>query len=503
MKKNLSSSTEPARREAIHEEFLRRAGRIPFLGFGLSVDVYSPDVLDLYQELRREQIPMGYLEIFHAASEVLEMVRARLPDTPLAYHAEGIWVTQPDWDTAYNSQARLRAIACNLRMLQAHWVNQECAAKEIAGFSFGTYLPPVFTRASADITAYHAWNVQLQLDECAWGPQANSPLLLLESPPLTYFLMGEMPYAEFFSNITALAPCGLVLDLGHVWTVYRYSGAWRTQGLESFFQDFLEQFPLERVIEIHIAGLDCHPYIPTQVGSGSFDNPPDWIDAHEAPIPDELLMLLARVIKEPRLLNLKGIALEVDNKQIPLICREMKAVLKMMESLVHMPAWVPSPATNLLKAATCPVENVEPSQETREVLTRQYREYMELVSEVLSGRMDVPRQGDAEMHKGLHVYVTQYLPYEILSWGGDVRVMFPDACAILDQYGISLKQFVQFWFAHPRTSESEYDFFLLKIDVFVEFIGQVFPGASSLVKQEAEFLAKGYLLASQGPSTYS
>lgn len=501
MKKRLSYSTDPSRREAIHEAFLRRSGRIPFLGVGLSVDVYSPDVFDLYQELRREQIPMGYLEIFHATSEALEMVRARLPDMPLAYHAEGIWVTQPDWDAAYNSQERLRAIAFNLRMLQAHWVNQECAAKEIAGFSFGTYLPPVFTRASADVTAYQAWNVQLQLDEYAWGPQANSPLLLLESPPLTYFLMGEMPYAEFFSNITAIAPCGLVLDLGHVWTVYRYSGAWRNQGLESFFEDFLEQFPLERVIQIHIAGLDCHPYIPTQVGSGPFESPPDWIDAHEAPIPDELLMLLARVIREPRLLNLKGIALEVDNKQIPLICREMKTVLKMMEPFVHVPAHVPLPATNLQKTATCPVENVEPSRETRDVLTRQYREYMALVSEVLSDRLDVPSQWDAEMNKGLHVYATQYLPYEILSWGGDVRVMFPNACAILDQYGISLKQFVEFWFTHPRTSESEYDFFLLKINVFVEFIGQVFPGASSLVKQEAEFLAQGYLLASQGPST--
>ena len=311
--------------------------------------------------------------------------------------------------------------------------------------------------------------------------------------------MGEMPYAEFFSNITAKAPCGLVLDLGHVWTVYRYSGAWRKQSLEAFFEDFLEQFPLERVIQIHIAGLDCHPHILTQVGSERYKNPPDWIDAHEASIPDELLMLLAWVIREPRLLNLKGIALEVDNKQIPLICREMKTVLKIVESFVPVPARVPSPDTNLQSAASCRVENVEPPQETRDVLIRQYREYMALVNEVLSGRLDVPSQWDTEMNKGLHLYANKYLPYEILSWGGDVRVMFPNACAILDQYGISLKQFVQFWFAHPRSSESEYDFFLLKIEVFVEFIEQVFPAASSLVRQEAEFLAQGYRLASQGP----
>ena len=501
MVKRLSYSTDPSRREAIHEEFLRRAGRIPFLGLGLSVDVYSPAVFDLYQELRSQQIPIAYLEIFHAASEALAMVRARLPDIPLAYHAEGVWVTQPDWATAYNSQERLRATAFNLRMLQAHWVNQECAAKEIGGFSFGTYLPPVFTRASAEITAYQAWNAQLQLDQCDWGPQLNSPLLLLENPPLTYFSMGEMPYAEFFANIAAMAPCGLVLDLGHAWTVYRYSGAWRNQCLESFFETFLEQFPLERVIEIHIAGLDCHPNIFTQLGAEPHGNPPDWIDAHEASIPDELLMLLARVIGEPRLLNLKGIALEVDNKPIPLICREMKTVMEILGPLMNLSSQVPFPATNFQKAATFPVENVEPSRKTRDVLTRQYQEYMALVREVLSSRLDVAAPWDAEMNMGLHVYATQYLPYEILSWGGDVRVMFPNACHILDQYGISLKQFVEFWFAHPRTSESEYDFFLLKIDLFVEFIVQVFPEASSLVKQEAELLTQGYLLASQGAPT--
>ncbi|WP_447964694.1 multinuclear nonheme iron-dependent oxidase [Nitrospira sp. Ecomares 2.1] len=494
--------TDLSRGEAIYEDFLRRAGRIPFLGLGLSVDVYSPDIFDLYEELRSQQIPMAYLEIFHAASEALAMVRARLSDIPLAYHAEGIWVTQPDWDTAYNSQERLQATAFNLRMLQPHWVNQECAAKEIGGFSFGTYLPPVFTRASAEITAYQTWNAQLQLDQFDWGQQVSSPLLLLEVPPLTYFSMGEMPYAEFFANISAKSPCGLVLDLGHVWTAYRYSGAWRKQGLESFFEAFLEQFPLERVIEIHIAGLDCHPNIHTGLDTEPH-GPQNWIDAHEAPIPDELLMLLTRVLGDSRLLNLKGIALEVDNKPIPLICREMKMVMEMVEPPGHLIAQVRSSATELQRESNFPVENVEPSRETRDGLTLQYREYMALVREVLSGRLDVPGSLDAEMNMGLHVYATQYLPYEILTWGGDVRVMFPNACDLLAQYGISLKQFVEFWFAHPRTSESgiEYDFFLLKIDLFVKFIGQIFPEASSLVKQEAELLIQGYLLASQGAST--
>ncbi len=95
-----------------------------------------------------------------------------------------------------------------------------------------------------------------------------------------------------------MAPCGLVLDLGHVWTVYRYTGACRSQSLESFFESFLKVFPLERVVQIHIAGLDCHPQILNKLASGEHKNPPAWIDAHETSIPKELFVLLGRVLQE-------------------------------------------------------------------------------------------------------------------------------------------------------------------------------------------------------------
>jgi hypothetical protein len=482
----------------IHQEFLRRASRIPFFGLGLSVDVYFPDIFELYEELQNRKILMSYLEIFHAAPEALEVVRARLPGIPLAYHAEGLWFTQPDWETAYDSQERLQAAARDLQILQAHWVNQECATKEIAGFAFGTYLPPLFSGASAEVTAYHTWKAQQQLDQCDWGQQAESPLLLLEGPPLSYFSIGDISYAEFFTRVVAMAPCGLVLDLGHVWTVYRYSDAWRSQDLQSFFEAFLEQFPLERVIQIHIAGLDCHPTILNRLASGPHQNPPAWIDAHEAPIPEELLQLLARVVREPRLINLKGIALEVDNKQISLICREVKTIMEILEPLVPSRPQVFVPGTEVQGEEGPQVWDFEPSREIRHMLTRQYMDYVDLVTGKVRGRLDIPKAWDEGVGKELGYYATQYLPYEILSWGGDVRVMFPQTCQLLDQHGVRLNQFVEFWFAHARTSESEYDFFLLKIHLFVEFLDQVLPRAVSPVKLEAELLSQAYAIACQG-----
>ena len=48
--------------------------------------------------------------------------------------------------------------------------------------------------------------------------------------------------------------------------------------------------------------------------------------------------------------------------------------------------------------------------------------------------------------------------------------MFPRTCALLLAANISLTQFIPFWFDKPRLEQDDYDFFLLKIDRFVEFV---------------------------------
>jgi uncharacterized protein len=482
----------------MYQEFLRRASRIPFLGLGLSVDLYSPAIFELCDELHNRHIPIAYLEIFHAVPEALEIVRARLLGLPLVYHAEGLWFTQPDWDTRYFSQKRLGAAVRNLQILQSHWVNQECATKEMAGFAFGTYLPPLFTEASAEVTAYHTWKAQQRLDGYDWGQKESSPLLLLEVPPLSYFSIGDISYSEFFAKVTAMAPCGLVLDLGHVWTVYRYTGAWRNQNLATFFEAFLKQFPLERVIQIHIAGLDYHPEILNRWTSETYQNPPLWIDAHEASIPGELFELLIRVVQDPRLVNLKGIALEVDGKHIPLICREIQAMIKIVNPLVYSRLQVSMPAAGFQKKEEPPIQNFTLSTEIRQILTSQYRNYIALVTGKMKNGFDFQNEWDKGAKEELHFYTTKFLPHEIKSWGGDVRVMFPQTCQLLDQHKISVNQFVDFWFACARASETEYDFFLFKIQRFVEFLDQVLPHAHTIVKQEADFLFQGYMVACQG-----
>lgn len=479
----------------VSRAFLARASRIPFLGVGLSVDVYSPNVLDLSAALNQHHLSVGYLEIFQAHSRALRTVRENLPSIPMAYHAEGLWFTQPNWNGSVQAATRLELVAQELELLEAWWVNQECASKEIAGIPFGTYVPPLFTEEGAKLTAQQVWNAQEELDVRNWGKQ-DPPLVLLEVPPLTYFAVGDLLYAEFFQRVADWAPCGFVLDLGHVWTAFRYSGAWKIQTFEEFFDTFLEAFPLERVIQIHVAGLACHSSVSVGKAHGPVAVPAPWVDSHPDPIPQELFLVLGKILRDNRLRHIKGIALEVDNKAISLICRELEFVQgqfgEQVERIRH----------RFSGDLEMPMEGEPRHVDTadshsldslHQEMGKQYADYLSLLTggnvETIAGRVAIP----IESREGVQVYASQYLPQEILSWGGNLSEMFPQSCEALKRHNMGLERFLEFWFATPWSGEEmEYDFFLMKITRFVEFIRVVLPGGVPVAVQEAMVLREGY-----------
>jgi uncharacterized protein (UPF0276 family) len=467
--------------------FDRRASRIPPHGLGLSVDVYQPDVFELAEALARHGLPYGYLEIFKAAEPALAEVRRFLPSMPLAYHGEGLWMTQSDWTTAYPFEQELDLAVAHLRALGSHWMTHECAAKQMAGFSFGTYLPPLFTRASAEVTAEHVSLVQDRLDRSVGG--TAGPLLLLEMPPLTYFAFGEMPIPDFFRRITELAPCGLVLDIGHLWTVYRYVGAWRRCSLHAFLSEFLDVFPMERVVQIHLAGLAVHD---TGIRAGEpqattmQDNPPFWIDAHGAPIPEVLWDMLHQVLSHSGLRNLKGIALEVDTKAIPQIVAEFRRFRERFGQ-----AFTASLSDGERQDRPDTPAGLTSERRERSVLARQYRLYVQSVSAV--NRIEWPSL--ALEPEGLAIYRGAYLPHEILHWGGELAEMFPLSCSRLAEAGLSLDAFVAYWFREPRPVDGPYDFFLLKVERFKDFVREVLPSDAAVAEREAAELKVAYLAA--------
>ncbi|MBI5410725.1 MAG: DUF692 family protein [Nitrospirae bacterium] len=476
----------------VNQEFFRRVSRIPHHGVGLSVDVYQPDLFELLDALERQSLAYGYLEIFKAAQPALASVRRRLPDKLLAYHAESLWVTQPDWTTAYPYEEEIAATAGRLQALGSRWLTHECASKQMAGYAFGTYLPPLFTRAGAEVAAEHIRLVQGRLDQQFDTLGGRVPLFLFELPPLTYFAFGDCPIAEFFRFIADLTPCGMVLDIGHLWTVYRYSGEFGRKGPNEFLSEFLETFPLERVVQIHVAGLAEHE------ADDRVSDPARWIDAHGAPIPELLFDMLEQVLAHPTLRHLKGIALEVDNKAVPQIVREFRQFTERFawwdrQNRLSHPA---RPDEGL------PVFHGERSRASvatgQEVLVGEPELLVQydLYAQIITGRMQAGRLPTCGLEPGaLEVYSRVYLPHEILHWGGDLRDMFPEICRRLDRAGIALESFVGYWMREPRRSLAPYDFFLLKLDRFVDFVREVFPEAAETAERETVELKKAYQTA--------
>ena len=478
----------------VQQDFQRRLRNIPPLGMGLSVDVYSPDLFELVKRLREQGLQPSYLEIFKASTTALRTVRQAMPDIPLAYHGEGLWITQPDVQESRFFQQDVSDTVTQLNSIQSLWLNHECAMKQMAGYSFGTYLPPLYTRLSAEVVAANITTVQQAMDRQSRREDGTAPLFLLEMPPLTYFSAGTMRIPHFFRSVTALVPCGLVLDIGHLWTVYRYTSAWQRVSLEQFVGEFLDEFPLERVVEIHIAGLACHESIGEPKGGEGL---PEWIDAHAAPIPSILFTMLEQVMAHQDLVSLRAVALEVDTKPIQVIVDEYAEAVRRCSFLIQQTMARGTAVKPSMELAPSQVSVQTPvCQSDREQLRDQYAHYAQIISG--QAPMTGPEWQDAAAEPaGITRYRTSYVSHEILHWGGDLAEMFPQTCRVLAERGICLTEFVAFWFRSPRPLTQSYDFFLLKLDRFLEFVTERAPEARVCAEQEDDMLRLAYAQANE------
>ena len=474
---------------SIEQRFRSRVEGIPRLGLGLSVDVYSPDLFELMDRFLSQEHRPAYLEIFRATATALQSVRLHLPAIPLAYHGEGLWITQPDFAAPAFVEKELDDVASQLAILKSPWLNHECATKQMAGYSFGTYLPPLYTAESARVVAANIASVQERMDRESRSGKAFGPLFLLEMPPLTYFMAGTMSVPQYFRLVTELVPCGLVLDIGHLWTVYRYTAVRRQSLLEQFVRQFLDEFPMERVIEVHVAGLAQHEAaVPRQ----SPDADLEWMDAHAAPIQSVSWTMLEQVLAHPRLVNLRGVALEVDTKPIDRIVEEFHEASMRVGPMVRRRLANSSTSIDSvpMRAEPCPEEHLV-SEVYRQRLQADYARYAQIVSgqRAPTGPEWQEVAGDPA---GLNRYIHDYMPHEILNWGGAITEMFPETCRVMRGKGVSLEEFVPWWFQIARPVDRPYDFFLLKIDRMLEFVAERAPAVLKQAEREADSLRTAY-----------
>jgi uncharacterized protein len=173
-------------------------------------------------------------------------------------------------------------LADSIQLLQAPWASEHLSFNRTVGrdgpFQTGFLLPPIQSTNAVEVAVSNI----LQLKSMLKVPFAFETGVSYLQP-----ISGEMSDGAFIAAVADGADCGIVLDLHNLWTNER-------NGRQSVVA-VLDEIPLDRVWEMHLAGGD------------QFDG--YWIDSHSGIVPAEVINLAITVA--PSLPNLKAIIFEI------------------------------------------------------------------------------------------------------------------------------------------------------------------------------------------------
>ena len=195
--------------------------------------------------------------------------------------------------------------------------------------------------------------------------------------------------------------------------------------------------------------------------------------------------------------RLRAVALEVDTKPIDTIAEEYAEAVRRFSLLVQQTMVRGMASEQSMDLTRPPLSVQEPMcRSDRQQLRDDYTRY----AQIISGQAPIAGPEWQEVvaeETGLTRYRTSYVPHEILHWGGDLAEMFPQTCLALLEREICLTEFVVFWFRLPRPITQSYDFFLLKIERFLEFVTERAPDVRGCVQQECDMLRLAYAQANE------
>jgi uncharacterized protein (UPF0276 family) len=204
--------------------------------------------------------------------------------------------------------------------LASPWVSEHLSILEVTGArgsrNCGFLMPPLQTEMQVRLAAQNIKNRQAAL---------GRPFAF--ETGVNYFSARgcEMPDGEFFTAVADAADCGILLDLTNLWVNDRNG---RAQ-----IDDVLAKLPLERVWEVHLAGIEfAHGH---------------WLDAHSGAIDPELLPIAAETIAS--LPNLGAIVFEIAADRVAsfgptAFLREMETLHELWDVITKGAAETPMPA---------------------------------------------------------------------------------------------------------------------------------------------------------------
>lgn len=212
---------------------------------------------------QRERI--GFLEIIadhwldptREELDVLELLAAHFTLIP---HAIGLSLGSAEGlDGGY-----LERLAALIERLDPPWWSEHLAFTRAGGVEIGHLTPLPCTR---EAVAAVARNVSVT------RRHIRAPLIL-ENSAAVFSLPGEMDEAAFIAAVVDATGCGLLLDVANL-----HCNA-VNHGYDA--RDFLDRIPLQRVVQLHIAGGHVHAGV--------------LIDSHAYPTPEPVWALLGEVL---------------------------------------------------------------------------------------------------------------------------------------------------------------------------------------------------------------
>jgi uncharacterized protein len=133
---------------------------------------------------------------------------------------------------------RARSLA---ELYHSPWVAEhfQCLHTEDGTYNLNYVFPPLYTEEFLDRFAANAAALQARLDQ---------PLVMENIPGFFDVAASRIPEPEWLHRFFDRTNLGFLLDLPHVWLEAHYKGADP--------KSFLAEFPLERVVELHVAGVE-------------------------------------------------------------------------------------------------------------------------------------------------------------------------------------------------------------------------------------------------------
>jgi len=268
--------------------FSTRAALLPHLGIGVSTEYgasRSPGALDPLA--LRDQHP-GFAAFLEIGVEVEKGIDAHAAawiarGAPCTYHFLDVNLDDPaDLDPPW-----LEAVRALVAQLRPAWLCGDAGLWHFGARERGQMLllPPVLTddgaRALAD--GVRALREEVGLE------------VLPENPPGAAFV-GDLHLLDFFARAVERADAGMLLDVAHLALYQRACGHAPLAGLDGF--------PLERVVEVHVAG-----------GVARETEGFAWIeDAHTPDVLDDTWQIFERVVAFAP--NLRAVVFECERNPI-------------------------------------------------------------------------------------------------------------------------------------------------------------------------------------------